>query len=197
MKKLIAFLLLIPLLADAAGNNMKLLQRRADDSGEDYRLLATPAGGADGIMYYDGTISRPGYLTYGTGLSVSGGVLSATAAAQVQTDWNATTGLGVLLHKPTALSAFTNDVGFALSTSLATVATSGTFSSLMSKPTTLSGYGITDAYPLTGNPSSFLTGITSAQVTGYIPAALYAKIRTQNNTGTPTFTARPGQEVLF
>jgi len=31
------------------------------------------------------------------------------------------------------------------------------WSSITSKPTTLSGYGITDAYPLTGNPSGFLT----------------------------------------
>jgi hypothetical protein len=64
-------------------------------------------------------------------------------AAQVQTDWNAVSGMGVLLNKPT----------------LSTVATTGLFSSLLSKPTTLSGYGITDAYPLTGNPSGFLTSI--------------------------------------
>ncbi len=31
-----------------------------------------------------------------------------------------------------------------------------TFASLTSKPTTLSGYGITDAYPLSGNPSGYL-----------------------------------------
>lgn len=46
------------------------------------------------------------------------------------------------------------------------------FSSLTGKPTTLSGYGITDAYPLTGNPSGFLTSITSGQVIsalGYTP----------------------------
>lgn len=46
------------------------------------------------------------------------------------------------------------------------------FSSLTGKPTTLSGYGITDAYPLTGNPSAFLTSITSGQVTtalGFTP----------------------------
>jgi len=35
-----------------------------------------------------------------------------------------------------------------------------TFSSLTSKPTTLSGYGITDAYPLSGNPSGFLTSFS-------------------------------------
>lgn len=47
-----------------------------------------------------------------------------------------------------------------------------TFASLTSKPTTLSGYGITDAYPLSGNPSSFLTSITSGNVTtalGFTP----------------------------
>jgi hypothetical protein len=36
------------------------------------------------------------------------------------------------------------------------------FSSLTGKPTTLSGYGITDAYPLTGNPSGFITTETNA-----------------------------------
>jgi hypothetical protein len=47
-----------------------------------------------------------------------------------------------------------------------------TFASLTGKPTTLSGYGITDAYPLTGNPSNFLTSITSGNVTtalGFTP----------------------------
>lgn len=39
-----------------------------------------------------------------------------------------------------------------------------TFASLTDKPTTLSGYGITNAYPLTGNPSGFLT--TAAPVSG-------------------------------
>jgi len=46
------------------------------------------------------------------------------------------------------------------------------WSAITGKPTTLSGYGITDAYPLSGNPSNFLTGITSSNVTtalGYTP----------------------------
>lgn len=40
-----------------------------------------------------------------------------------------------------------------------------TFASLTSKPTTLSGYSITDAYPLSGNPSSFLTSLSGAVLT--------------------------------
>lgn len=34
------------------------------------------------------------------------------------------------------------------------------FSSLTGKPTTLSGYGITDAYPLSSNPAGYLTSVT-------------------------------------
>lgn len=41
------------------------------------------------------------------------------------------------------------------------------WSSITGKPTTLSGYGITDAYPLTGNPSGFLT--TSSAASTYLP----------------------------
>lgn len=47
-----------------------------------------------------------------------------------------------------------------------------TFASLTGKPTTLSGYGITDAYPLSGNPSLFLISISSGNVTtalGFTP----------------------------
>lgn len=42
----------------------------------------------------------------------------------------------------------------------------GAFASLTGKPTTLSGYGITDAYPLVGNPSGFLTSAPVTSVFG-------------------------------
>lgn len=54
------------------------------------------------------------------------------------------------------------------------------WSQVLSKPTTLAGYGITDAYPLTGNPSGFITtnntyaagyGITK---TGTEPSATFS-----------------------
>ena len=52
------------------------------------------------------------------------------------------------------------------------------WSDIGSTPTTLSGYGITDAYPLTGNPSGFLTSSSSLAWT--------------NVTGTPTTLAGYG-----
>lgn len=42
-----------------------------------------------------------------------------------------------------------------------------------------------------------LTQTVTANLTGYIPAAYYVRLRTVNTTGTPTFTYRSGQEVLL
>jgi len=44
------------------------------------------------------------------------------------------------------------------------------FSSLTGKPTTLAGYGITDGYPLSGNPSGFLTAEVDGNPTNEIQA---------------------------
>lgn len=53
-----------------------------------------------------------------------------------------------------------------------------------------------------GNSVSLAIAITLNQnvtgtLSGYVPGAYYVRIRTQNNTGTPTFTYRSGQEVLL
>lgn len=95
-----------------------------------------------------------------TGSSIAYSSLTGTPVippAQVQTDWNATTGIGVLLNKPTSFTPSAHTQAW---------------STITVTPTTLSGYGITDAYPLSGNPSGYLTGITSTQVTtalGFTP----------------------------
>lgn len=86
----------------------------------------------------------------------------------------------------------------------------GTFSALTGKPTTLSGYGITDAYPLAGNPSAFLTTITSGQITtalgftpynatnpsSYITQAGARTAVTLTTTGTGSATYNSGTGVL-
>lgn len=42
-----------------------------------------------------------------------------------------------------------------------------------------------------------LNQIVTGNLGGYIPSGYYVRLRTQNNTGTPTFTYRSGQEVLM
>jgi len=83
-------------------------------------------------------------------------------AAQVQTDWNATTGLGVLLNKPSSLPA--SDV---YSWAKASTKPSYSWSEIASKPTLLSQF-TNDL----GNYGGWITGINSSMVTaalGYTP----------------------------
>lgn len=85
-----------------------------------------------------------------------------------------------------------------------------TFASLTSKPTTLAGYGITDAYPLSGNPSGFVTGtpwtalgyITSAALSGLVPysgANAALQLATNNltfTTGRISFGTNSGTSLI-
>lgn len=59
-------------------------------------------------------------------------------AAQVNSDWNSTTGVSEILNKPTIptkTSDLTNDSGFIDSSDLSTVATTGDYDDLINKPT--------------------------------------------------------------
>lgn len=60
---------------------------------------------------------------------------------------------------PTNTNQLANGAGFLTSVP------AQSFASLTGKPTTLTGFGITDAYPLTGNPSGFLTSFTETDPT--------------------------------
>lgn len=83
-----------------------------------------------------------------------------------------------LINKSGDISQWTNNSGYISSVP------AQSFSSLTEKPTTLLGYGITDAYPITGNPSNFLTTITSGQVTGALGYTPITNARTLNINGT-------------
>jgi hypothetical protein len=115
------------------------------------------------------TAARHNAVTIGTanGLSLSAQALSLGLASSTSngalssTDWNTFNGkqnaLGFTPYNSTNPSGYITGLSWA---------------GLSSKPTTLAGFGITDAYPLSGNPSGFLTGITSANVTsalGFTP----------------------------
>lgn len=73
------------------------------------------------------------------------------------------------------------------------------WSAITGTPTTRAGYGITDAYPLSGNPSGFLTSISGAQVTsalGLTPVdqagARGAISLTTTGTGAATYNSSTG-----
>lgn len=45
-------------------------------------------------------------------------------------------------------------------------------------------------------PALVNTVTQTLNVNGYVMAGLYARLRTTNDNGTPTFTSRVGQEVI-
>lgn len=279
MKRLLAALLLVPLLAVGAGSDLIMTQRNPADTGQLTRIVAHPVGITDGLMGYNGSTQLPVYFAHGPGLSVATGVVDT-----VPQDWATITG------KPT----------------FAAVAASGAYADLTGAPTIpagtvtsitagagLSGGVITSSgtisLPNTGTAGSYSGVTTDAQgrvtagtnrsqssasrslnsafqisasrdamvsysvqitvtasigggqngdvileiasdsgftanvqtiaiagtgqtytlaialqgvqpqtgvVSGFVPAGYYARLRTVNNTGTPSYLFRVGQEVL-
>lgn len=103
--------------------------------------LAAPTGTAAQYLRGDGTLA----------------MFPSIPAAQVQTDWNATTGLGVLLNKPTSFPP---------------AAHNQTWSTITSTPNTLAGYGIQDGVSQSALTSALAvkfntpTGTTAQYVRG-------------------------------
>lgn len=112
MKKLLALVMLLPLLAQAAGNDLLINQRRADDAATLTRGVSPPSGGGvSGILGYVGSTNLPTFFSIGPGLSLTAGVLDAVAVAP---SWTSITG------KP----------------AFATVATTGAYADLTGVPST-------------------------------------------------------------
>lgn len=158
MKQIIATLLILPSLALGAANDLFINQRDPNNAQTLTRTVTVPM--VDGLIGYGLTTAVPGnrvplVLTVGTGLSMTGGVLSATAApAQVQTDWNAITAPAALLNKPVLFSGAYGALTGVPST-FAPSAHNQAWSTITGTPTTLTGYGISDGATLTQLATKF------------------------------------------
>jgi len=181
MRKLLAALMLIPILAQAAGNDLLINQRRADDAATLTRGVSPPGGGGtNAILGYFGASNLPAFFGIGSGLSMSSGLLtgfsgaygdltgtpSVFAPAAHVHPISQVTGLQTALDGKLAapggttaqylrgdgtLAAFPalfNGAYASLTgipTTFAPTAHTQAWSTITSTPTTLSGYGITDA----------------------------------------------------
>lgn len=103
MKKLVlALLLLLCLPVHAQYTPFALQIFQADVSGTFFWgrnfIPANPASSY--FLMYDGGSSQPKTGVIGTGLAWDGTTLSSSVAAQVNSDWNASSGLAQILNKP-------------------------------------------------------------------------------------------------
>jgi hypothetical protein len=146
--------------------SLRILQYNASLSGFQARDIPPPSAGTPGIVYLNPLTFQPEYLWLGANLSITAGVLDAAGAGAPScatiTDATAT---GCSLVTAANAASARSAIG------AGTSSFSGAFSALSGIPTTLAGYGITDAYPLTGNPTGF---ITSAALSPYLTSATAA-----------------------
>ncbi|WDY60401.1 hypothetical protein [Pseudomonas sp. PSKL.D1] len=179
MKHLIAALLLLPLLAFGAANDIVTSQRNATDTSSIPRTVAKPPGTQDGLMGFNGTTVLPVHWTIGQGLVISSGALVALPQA-----WADITG------KP----------------AFAAVATTGAYADLTGVPSTFAPAPHTHAAAdiVSGTlATARLPALAISQTTG-LQAALDSKFATPTGTtaqylrgdGSPaTFPAIPGGTV--
>ncbi|ROM29266.1 hypothetical protein BK645_09865 [Pseudomonas protegens] len=81
MKHLIAVLLLLPLLAFGAANDIVTSQRNSTDTSSIPRTVTKPPGAQDGLMGFNGSTVLPVHWTIGQGLTISAGALVALPQA--------------------------------------------------------------------------------------------------------------------
>lgn len=109
-------------------------------------------------------------------------------AAQVQSNWNATSGMGVILNKPTKVSAFTNDANYVTSSSLTTTLASYATQTWV----TNKGYATTSAMntelakylPLTGGTMSntnLVTNLNADLLDGVHASGLFTALANNGN----------------
>jgi len=113
MKKILLLAgLLLSLLAHAAPYDLFITQVQPSGVGSFIRSVSplSPAPNTSGVLMYDGATTLPKAGVIGSGLSWDGTTLSATAAAQVNSDWTAVSGAAQILNKPTLFSGAWGDL---------------------------------------------------------------------------------------
>lgn len=144
-------------------NDIRVVQNNPNipSNGTLTRYVAFPGGGASCLLVLDGSTTLPACAAIGSGISYSGGTLTASGAAQVNADWTANSGAAQILNKPTLFDgAYASLSG--IPSTFTPSAHNQAWSTITSTPTTLDGYGITDGVrSITAG-----TGLSGGTITG-------------------------------
>lgn len=187
--------------AHAGAFDLAIQQRNSNDNGENPVTPAHPAGGADGLMTYDGAGLTWKYLTIGSGLSTTGNVLQAAvpaAPSQASASRSLNSGfqpnttrpvLGIYSVQCTITASIAG--GQNCDVILEIASDSGFTANVQTLSICGDGLTYTLAIALQGvQPSTKVC-------MGWVPAAFFVRLRTVQNTGSPSFAYRAGQEIAF
>lgn len=192
MKMIFAFFLALVFAigANAGPYDLRIEQRNNTDMAWINRIIPSPA--TDGLFFYNPSTLLMSWVTLGSGLSITGGVLSSTVTPGTQADWNSNSGPSQILNRPTLAAVATSGAYGDLSgrPSLSAVALSGAYADLTGRPT-LSTVATTGAYAdLTGIPSTFApsahTHAAADIVSGTLADARIPSLAISKTTGLQT-----------
>lgn len=202
MKKLFLslFLALVAFSASAGPNDLIVRQLDAAGIGEIPRLVVLPGGGLSGIVIYDSSTNLPKLATAGTGISISGGSVSATGPTLSQSSVTRTLNT-IFQISPSRWSSAVYSVQCTITASIAggqncdvifEIASDAAFT-LNVQTVSICGDGQTYTLAIA------LQGVqpSTKACSGWVPAGYYSRLRTVQNTGSPSFSYRAGQETLF
>lgn len=129
-----------------------------------------PTTGQTGFYAQDGNTGGLSWVIVGTGLTVASGVMSATAGAQVNSDWNAVSGVEQILNKPSVVSAFTNDSGYITSSALSPYLTTATAASTYATQINLTNGLATKFNSPSGSTAQYVRGDGSLATLPSVPS---------------------------
>jgi hypothetical protein len=204
MKKLLALLLaLAPAFAFATGNENALVlsQRNATDTNNITRFMMFPSG-VEGILWFDATTVTPAVLQLGTSLTIASGVLNCTPASAPRSQSAVTRSLNSGFQISTTRDA---QVFYSVQITVTASIAGGQDGDLFLEIASDSGFTTNlqvVAVSLGSQSYSLAVALQGVQkgplnVSGYVPAGYYTRLRTANNVGTPTYLYRAGQEILL
>src|SRR6185369_16311328 len=216
LKRLLAALVLLPSLAIGAANDMLFMQRNATDNGTLNRLVAFPV--SDALFYFNSSTLLPGAVTLGSNLTLGSGVLDSvppnwtTLAGKPSFATVAFTGnYGDLTGTPAPATPSQSAASRSLNTIFQISTTRGAlgiYSIQCTITASIAGgqncdiiFEIASDSGFTANGQTYTLAVTLQGVqpttkvcTGFVPANYYVRLRTVQNTGTPSFSYRAGQE---
>ena len=198
MRSIIALaLLLIATAAQAVVVPYAIQVSQVDAAGVSITSQYLSPATAPFVIYQPATTGFVAPLTFGSNLSITGGVLNAVVPTPPARVFSAATRTLNTSFQVNALRD--SQVSYTVNVTLASTVLTTVTGTIVLKYADDSGITTNVVTVATGQSSlgGVLASGTSPQtLTGWIPAGKYVIIQSTNNSGTPTYSAPTGQEVL-
>jgi len=199
MKTILRLLCLLPFIGSAAAQTLAnaTIATMVDPTISYYVTKVMYEPSASGLYWYDFASKNPSFVTLGANCSVVAGVLNCTTTPPARTFQNPARTLNTAFQISTTKDA---NVYYSVEITVASALLGNVSGRVHLEYADDSGF-TTNVVDVNSSPNGTsgvlnLTNLGPGNVAGWIPAGKYARMRTENVNGTPTFTFVRSQEML-